>query len=114
MAPNDSWLTRTMNAATAGVGNFAGGVVNAVGNGIAGAGRGAGASITNSSRGLGNSVREYGNSIKDATGASGPRASTATNPLGMAKSQTSVKIQQQAKPGNSHRGTARDPLGLGR
>jgi hypothetical protein len=42
MAPNDNWLTRTMNAATAGVGNFVGGVVNAVGNGVAGAGRGAG------------------------------------------------------------------------
>jgi hypothetical protein len=42
MAPNDSWLTRTMNTATAGVGNFAGGVVGAVGNGVAGAGRGAG------------------------------------------------------------------------
>jgi len=42
MAPNDSWLTRTMNAATAGIGNFAGGIVNAVGNGVAGAGRGAG------------------------------------------------------------------------
>ena len=42
MAPNDSWLTRTMNAATAGIGNFAGGVVNAIGNGVAGAGRGAG------------------------------------------------------------------------
>ena len=42
MAPNDSWLTRAMNAATAGIGNFAGGIVNAVGNGVAGAGRGAG------------------------------------------------------------------------
>ena len=42
MAPNDSWLTRAMNAATAGIGNFAGGVVNAVSNGVAGAGRGAG------------------------------------------------------------------------
>lgn len=88
--------------------------MNAVGNGVAGAGRGAGTSITNSSRNWGNSIREYGNSIKDVTGASGPRASTATNPLGMAKSQTSVKIQQQTKPGNSHRSTARDPLSLGR
>ena len=42
MAPNDSWLTPAMNAATAGINNFAGGVVNAVGNGVAGAGRGAG------------------------------------------------------------------------
>jgi len=42
MAPNDSWLTRTTNAATAGVGNLAGGIVTAVGNGVAGAGRGAG------------------------------------------------------------------------
>lgn len=47
MAPNDSWITRTTNAAAAGVGNFAGGIAQAVGNGIAGAGRGAGARLVN-------------------------------------------------------------------
>ncbi|OCK77136.1 hypothetical protein K432DRAFT_395871 [Lepidopterella palustris CBS 459.81] len=117
MAPNDSWLTRTMNTATAGVGNFAGGIVSAVGNGISGAGRGAGSSITSSTRIWGDSVRGYGNSIKDATGATGPRASTADNPLGMARSATSVKIGQQAKKGSTGgtaRGSARDPLGLER
>lgn len=44
MAPQQqSWLTRTTNAAAAGVGNFTGGIVNAAGNAVAGAGRGAGA-----------------------------------------------------------------------
>jgi hypothetical protein len=44
MAPQQqSWLARTANAATAGVGNFAGGIVQAAGNGVAGAGKGAGA-----------------------------------------------------------------------
>jgi hypothetical protein len=38
-----SWLARTTTAATAGIGNFAGGIVNAAGNGVAGAGKGAGA-----------------------------------------------------------------------
>lgn len=38
-----SWLTRTTNAAATGVGNFGGAIVTAAGNGVAGAGKGAGA-----------------------------------------------------------------------
>ena len=37
-----SWLTRTTNAAASGVGSFAGAIVTAAGNGVAGAGKGAG------------------------------------------------------------------------
>lgn len=37
-----SWLTRTTNAAASGVGNFGGAIVTAAGNGVAGAGKGAG------------------------------------------------------------------------
>lgn len=43
MPQQKSWLARTTNAATAGIGNFAGGIVQAAGNGVAGAGKGAGA-----------------------------------------------------------------------
>jgi hypothetical protein len=44
MAPQQqqSWLTKGLNSAAAGVGNFTGGIVTAVGNGVAGAGKGAG------------------------------------------------------------------------
>jgi len=71
-------------------------------------------SITNQSRGWGDSVREYGNGIKDATGASGPRSGTATNPLGIARNKESARLAQQAKKGSGSttKGTANNPLGL--
>ncbi|ORX99887.1 hypothetical protein BCR34DRAFT_606469 [Clohesyomyces aquaticus] len=113
MAPNDSWLTRTTNAAAAGVGNFTGGIVNAVGNGVAGAGKGAGASVTNTSRTWGDAVREYGNSIKDVTGASGPRAGTNKNPLGLSSTKGGAKATMASRPGVAPRkGNASNPLGL--
>ncbi|KAF2204634.1 hypothetical protein GQ43DRAFT_460618 [Delitschia confertaspora ATCC 74209] len=107
MAPNDSWLQRTTNAAAAGVGSFAGGIVTAVGNGIAGAGRGAGASVTTSSRHLADGVREYGNYIKDTTGASGARSSTATNPLGLSSTKQGARLQA----GHTYSAPS-NPLGL--
>ncbi|KAF2464064.1 uncharacterized protein BDR25DRAFT_346881 [Lindgomyces ingoldianus] len=113
MAPNDSWLTRTTNAAAAGLGNFTGGIVNAVGNGVVGAGRGAGSSVTNTTRGWGDTVREYGNSIKDVTGASGARAGTNKNPLGLASSKGGAKATMASRSGGTQRkGTAGNPLGL--
>ncbi|KAF2266010.1 hypothetical protein CC78DRAFT_615317 [Lojkania enalia] len=112
--PNQqSWLTRSTNAAAAGIGNFAGGIVTAVGNGVSGAGKGADDSITNTSRGWGDAVREYGNSIKDATGASGPRAGTGRNPLGLASTGGGARATMKAKKGPTPRkGTANNPLGL--
>ncbi|KAF2739164.1 hypothetical protein EJ04DRAFT_508888 [Polyplosphaeria fusca] len=108
-----SWLTRTTNAAAAGVGNFTGGIVTAVGNGVAGAGKGAGASVTNTSRGWGDTVREYGNSIKDATGATGARAGTNQNPLGLAGSKGGARATMASRPGSTPRkGTSNNPLGL--
>ncbi|PVI08214.1 hypothetical protein DM02DRAFT_608286 [Periconia macrospinosa] len=108
-----SWFTRTTNAAASGIGNFGNAVVSAVGNGVSGAGKGAGASITNSSRTWGETVREYGNSIKDATGAGGPRGVSSTNPLGLASTASGAKAIMSSKPGPTPRkGTANNPLGL--
>ncbi|KAF2649324.1 hypothetical protein K491DRAFT_721774 [Lophiostoma macrostomum CBS 122681] len=115
MAPQQqqSWLTKGLNSAASGVGNFTGGIVTAVGNGVAGAGKGAGASVTNSTRNWGDAVREYGNSIKDVTGATGARAGTNKNPLGLASSTGGAKATMASRPGRTPRkGTAGNPLGL--
>ncbi|KAF2754136.1 hypothetical protein EJ05DRAFT_479684 [Pseudovirgaria hyperparasitica] len=109
------WVSRQLAGVTAGISNFTGGVVNAVGSGVSGAGKGVSNSVAGTTRGWGNSVRSYGNSIKDATGASGPRAPTADNPLGMARNKASVKASGQVQKGRIQTpsgGTARDPLGL--
>jgi len=116
MAPNDNWVSKKVQGWVAGVGNAAGGAVNAVGNGVSGAGRGVGNGVTNSTRGWADGVRGYGNAIKDASGASGSRAVTGSNPLGLsgakgtwAPALPANKNAQRNKGG----GTARDPLGLG-
>lgn len=107
------YIARYTSAAASGVGNFAGAIVGAVGNGVAGAGKGAGASVTNSTRSWGDTVREYGNSIKDATGASGPRGSSASNPLGLAGGKEGAQARMNFKPGSlGKRGSGANPLGL--
>ncbi|KAF2836387.1 hypothetical protein M501DRAFT_275042 [Patellaria atrata CBS 101060] len=119
MAPNDSWITRTYNSGVSAAGNFTGTVINGLGNGVSGAGRNAGNSVTDATRNWGDTVKEYGNNIKNSTGATGSRSSTASNPLALARSKESVKIERQAKanPGSSTsgyqtKGNARNPLGL--
>lgn len=74
-----SSLSGTVSTAVSAAGGFAGGAATSVGNGINGVGR----SIEGTVRGYGDGVINYGNAIKDWTGASGPRASTAANPLGL-------------------------------
>ncbi|KIW03969.1 uncharacterized protein PV09_04803 [Verruconis gallopava] len=115
MASNDNWISRKVQGWVAGAGNAAGGAVNAVGNGVSGTGRGIGNSVTGTTRGWADSVRSYGNAIKDATGASGPRAATGSNPLGLSGTKgiwspsAPVRTTPQRTVG---RGTAKDPLGL--
>ncbi|KAF1989708.1 hypothetical protein K402DRAFT_461041 [Aulographum hederae CBS 113979] len=110
------WINRQVKNATSAVGNAAGGVVNAVGNGVSAAGQNAGKGITNTTTGWASSTREYGNSIKDATNASGVRASTAQNPLGLTRGQASAKghLSGAYKGRNTGGGSGRDPLGLGK
>jgi len=116
MAPNDNWVSKKVQGWVAGVGNAAGGAVNAVGNGVSGVGRGMGGGVTNTTRGWADGVRGYGNAIKDASGAGGPRAPSSTNPLGLsgAKGVWAPSTSTTKNARNTGKGTARDPLGLGR
>ena len=70
-------------------------------------------SVANTSRGWGDTVREYGNSIKDATGASGARATTKGNPLGLVSTGAGARATMASRSGpTSRKGTAGNPLGL--
>ena len=68
-----------IDTAKVGAGTFAGGMLHAVGDGV----NSVGASINGSIRGYGDGIKDYGNAVRDWTGASVPRASTASNPLGL-------------------------------
>jgi hypothetical protein len=57
----------------------------------------------------------YGNAIKDASGASGSRAATASNPLGLSGGRVTGQSQLKGtKSQGSDQGTRNDPLGLNR
>ncbi|KKY14629.1 hypothetical protein UCDDS831_g08113 [Diplodia seriata] len=146
MAPNDNWLNRSVQGAVAGAGGYVGGFINSMGNGVSGVGRGIGSgcapfplgpsptistailldgpradstitsSISNTARGWGDGVRGYGNGVKDATRASGRRAPTAANPLGLPGGSTQSAAMMKSKvkgiTNNGPTGTAGNPLGL--
>ncbi|KAF2436343.1 hypothetical protein EJ08DRAFT_143139 [Tothia fuscella] len=115
MAAQDNWISKKVQGWVAGAGNVAGGAVNGVGNGVSGAGRGLGGSVTNTSRGWADGVRGYGNAIKDKTGASGPRAVTGTNPLGIAGAKgVWAPSGKTGATRNTGGGSASNPLGLGK
>jgi len=80
-------IAPTISSAVQTVGSVAGDAVSAVGNGI----NGIGESINNSIRRYGDGTIDYANAIKDYTKAPGPRASTASNPLGLSNSVTGGK-----------------------
>lgn len=71
--------------------------------------------ISGTTRGWGDGVRGYGNGIKDATHASGRRAPTASNPLGLPGGSTQsaaiLKSKTQGLTGGA-KGSASNPLGL--
>src|SRR2546430_1740765 len=75
-------LAPTISSAVQTAGSVAGDAVSAVGNGI----NGIGESINSSIRRYGDGTKDYGNAIKDYTKAPGPRAATASNPLGLSTS----------------------------
>lgn len=72
----------------ASAGSFAGGAVSSVGNGV----NGVGESINGYVRRYGTGIQEYGNAIRDWTGAEGPRAQTAANPLGLSSNKAGGKL----------------------
>ena len=73
-------------------------------------------SVANAAGSAGGSVSNYGNGVKDATKASGPRAQTAQNPLGMSSNSYGGKkvVAGSASKGGraGDKGTAGNPLGL--
>jgi hypothetical protein len=77
-------LAPTISSAVQTAGSVVGDAVGAVGNGI----NGIGESINSSIRHYGDGTKDYGNAIKDYTKAPGPRAATASNPLGLSTSVT--------------------------
>ncbi|KAK8181768.1 hypothetical protein HDK77DRAFT_486252 [Phyllosticta capitalensis] len=114
MAPPNNWLNRQVQGAVASAGGFVGNVINGVGNGVSGFGRGIGDSVTNTTRGVGDGVRGYGNKVKDATHASGRRAPTASNPLGLAggSTQSAAFLKNTTKRLPATKGAGSNPLGL--
>ena len=80
-------LQPTVQSTVSTAGNFAGGAFNTVGNGINGVGNAIGGTISR----YGNGVRDYGNGVMDWSNATGPRAQTASNPLGLNGGTTSGK-----------------------
>lgn len=128
-----NWINRSVQGWIAGAGAAVGGGINAVGSGVSGAGKGIGDSVTGATRGWADGVRRsvfyslrlcnlrtgmlilhsYGNAIKDATGSSGTRAITGSNPLGLAGARgTWAPSRQIEGPRNAGGGTASNPLGL--
>ncbi|MCJ1390827.1 hypothetical protein MMC18_003688 [Xylographa bjoerkii] len=81
MAPNDSFITRTINNGKAAAGDAAGSFIQSVGTGV----NEVGGNISKSTRQMGNSTQDYGNSVKDKTKATGGRSQTAQNPLGLSR-----------------------------
>ena len=75
---NDA-IQPTIHSATSAAGSFAGGALNTVGNSI----NGVGASLNGTIRRYGDGINDYGNGVMDWAKADGPRAQTASNPLGL-------------------------------
>lgn len=74
------------NAAST-AGGYAGGALSSVGSGI----NGIGSSINGTIKRYGDGIVDYGNGVKDWSNASGPRAATAQNPLGLSGSSVAGK-----------------------
>ena len=114
--PEQNFINRYVSNAIAGAGNLAGGIVDSAGKSVQGVGRNVGNTVTNTAGGWGDGVREHGNNIKDYTKASGERAQTKQNPLGM-KREGNRLTQGSGNPGvraGAAKGTASNPLGLSR
>jgi len=122
-----NWISRSIQGWVANIGSAVGGGANAVGNSVSNAGQGIGDSVTNATRGWADEVRRwvssrlpyrqdltasdsYGNAIKDATGATGTRTVTGSNPLGLGGQMGNQRAGKEQR--NAGGGTASNPLGL--
>lgn len=120
MPPNDSFISRKINAGVASAGNAAGSLVDGGGKSIQTSGRGLGDSVTQKANASGGVVRDYANGIKDAAGSGGTRSTTASNPLGMSGNKVGGKAQLAGSTNGGKitgttggkTATANNPLGL--
>jgi len=80
-------LQPTIHSTVSSAGSFAGGALNTVGSGI----NGVGETINGTIRRYGDGVRDYGNGVMDWTSATGSRAQTAGNPLGLSGGKSQGK-----------------------
>ncbi len=81
-------LAPTVSNIVSTAGGVAGDVVCGVGNSI----NGVGDSISSTIRRYGDAAKNTGNGLKDFTGATGGRAATATNPLGLSDSKVGGRL----------------------
>ena len=81
----------------AGAGATVGGAIQGIGDGITQTGRNVGDSIAGAASGYGNYVNDSANYVRDATGAPGVRAGSASNPLGLTRNKEAAKMTGMPK-----------------
>lgn len=81
----------------AGAGATVGGAIQGIGDGITQTGRAVGDSIAGAASGYGNYVNDSANYVRDATGAPGVRAGSASNPLGLTRNKEAAKMTGMPK-----------------
>ncbi len=81
----------------AGAGATVGGAIQGIGDGISQTGRNVGDSIAGAASGYGNYVNDSANYVRDATGAPGVRAGSASNPLGLTRNKDAAKMTGMPK-----------------
>ena len=91
----------------AGAGATVGGAIQGIGDGITQTGRAVGDSIAGAASGYGNYVNDSANYVRDATGAPGVRAGSASNPLGLTRNKEAAKMTGMPKYSSAaNKGTA--------
>ena len=81
----------------AGAGATVGGAIQGIGDGITQTGRNVGDSLAGAAAGYGNYVNDSANYVRDATGAPGIRAGSASNPLGLTRNKDAAKMTGMPK-----------------
>ena len=87
----------TVDTVIAGAGATVGGAIQGVGDGISMTGRNIGDGIAGAAAGYGNYVNDSANYVRDATGAPGIRAGSASNPLGLTRNKEAAKLTGMPK-----------------
>ena len=96
----------------AGAGATVGGAIQGIGDGITATGRNVGDSLAGAAAGYGNYVNDSANYVRDATGAPGTRAGSASNPLGLTRNKEAAKMTGMPKySGSSNKGGQQKAIG---